>query len=42
VSGEKEDPILKMENHFRSGGIGNSEIIYVNLYPNQWGLVNKI
>jgi len=31
-----------MESHFSSAGIGKSKIIYMNLYPNRWSLVNKI
>ena len=30
----------KIENRFRSGGIGNSEIVNTHLYPNRWDLVN--
>jgi len=32
-------PILQMKNRFRSAGIGESGIIYIYLYPNQWALV---
>jgi len=31
-----------MENRFRLGGIGESKLIYMNLYPNRWILVNNI
>jgi hypothetical protein len=31
-----------LENRLWSGGTGNSEIIYMDLYPNQWDLVNEI
>ncbi len=31
-----------MENRFRLGGIGESKLIYMNLYPNRWILVNHI
>ena len=41
-SDEKSDSILEMENRFRSDGIGESEMVYVYLYPNQWDLVNQI
>ena len=34
-SGEKEDSILKMENRYGSGGIRESEIVWMRLYPNQ-------
>jgi hypothetical protein len=39
---EKSDSILEMENHFRSVGMGGSEIVYIDLYPNKWVLVNQI
>jgi hypothetical protein len=29
------DPILIMKNRFRSDGMGESEIVYTNLYPNR-------
>jgi len=38
----KYSSIMKMEKRIRSGGIGESEIVYMNLYPNRWGLVNQI
>jgi hypothetical protein len=31
-----------MENRFRSGGIGESEIGYTYLYPNPWPFSIKI
>jgi hypothetical protein len=30
-----------MEHCLRSGGIGEPEIVWMRLYPNQWGLVNN-
>jgi hypothetical protein len=33
---------MKMENRFRSVGIGESETVYIDLYLNRWVLVNKI
>jgi hypothetical protein len=30
----ESDSILNIDNHFRSGGIGESEIAYMDLYPN--------
>jgi len=41
MSGQKEDSILKMDNRFRSVGIGNSEIIYMHLYPSYWAFSIK-
>jgi hypothetical protein len=41
-AGQKEDSIKKMEKRFGPFGIGSSEIIYMDLYPNRWALVNKI
>ena len=41
-SDEKSDSILEIEYRFRSVEIGESEIAYMNLYPNRWDLVNKI
>jgi len=32
--------ILQMEDRFKSGGIGESEKVYMRLYPNRWDLVN--
>jgi len=37
---EKQDSTQQIENRFRSGGIGESEIVYTHLYPNRWYLVN--
>ena len=31
-----------MDNRFRSGGIGESETVYMYLYPNHGDLVNQI
>ena len=42
MSGSEEDSILKMENCFRSAGIGESEIGYLHLYPNRWVFSIKI
>jgi len=39
---EKSDSILQLENCFRSIGIGESAIIYMNLYLNKCVLVNKL
>jgi hypothetical protein len=36
VSDEQQDSIQKLENRFGSGGMGESEIVYVDLYPNRW------
>jgi len=33
---------LKMEARFGSVGIGESESVYMDLYPNRWVLVNHI
>ena len=33
-SDEKSDSILEMENRLRSVGMGASEIVYIDLYPN--------
>jgi len=41
-SDEKPGSILYMENRFKSGGIRESEIVYMNVYPNLWALVNQI
>jgi len=41
-SDEKPVSILYLENRFRSAGIGESEIVFIHLYPNQWALVNQI
>jgi hypothetical protein len=41
-SDEKSDSISEMESLFNSGGIGDSEIVYMDLYPNQWVLVNRM
>ena len=38
---EKSDSILKTENRFRSGGIGESELI-IHLYPDRSDLVKHI
>ncbi len=38
-SDEKPDSFLEVENRFRSAGIGESEIVYMNVYPNRWVLV---
>jgi hypothetical protein len=40
-SQEKEDVIMKIENSFGSIGYGNSEIICMHLYPNQWAFSIK-
>jgi len=42
MSDEKSDSIPIKENRFRSFGIGESEIVYMHLYPNRWDLVNQI
>ena len=39
-SDRDSDPIMQMENHFRSSGIGKSKKIYLHLYPFRWDLVN--
>ena len=39
---QKGDSILEIENRFRSTGMGASEIAYIDLYSNQWVLVNQI
>jgi hypothetical protein len=31
---------IRLENRFRSGGIGELEIVYMHLYPNRMDLVN--
>jgi hypothetical protein len=31
-----------MKTRFRSGGIGEPEIIYMDLYPNRWAFTIKI
>mgnify|MGYP000557045138 CR=1 FL=1 len=36
----KSDSIMLMENRFGSVGKGESEIIYMHLYPSRWDLVN--
>jgi len=41
-SARKSDSILKMENRFGSGGIGESAIGYTHPYPNRWVLSIKI
>ena len=33
---------LKMENRFSSGGIGETVIVSMKLYPNRWDLVKQI
>ncbi len=38
-SDEKPGSVLYIENRFRSAGIGDSEIVYMHLYPNRWALV---
>jgi hypothetical protein len=38
----KPHSIPKLENRFRSGGIGKSETVNIHLYPNRWVLVNQI
>jgi len=38
---DKSDVILKMDNRYRSIGIGSSKMIYMHLYPNRWDLVNN-
>ena len=40
-SDEKSVEVEESENRFRSIGIGSSEIIYVNVYPNRRDLVNQ-
>ena len=30
---------MKMDNRFRSGGIGELEIVSMDLYPNRWDFV---
>jgi len=40
-SEEKPSSVLYMENRFRPAGIGESEIVYMYLYPNRWGFVNQ-
>jgi hypothetical protein len=42
VSDEQQESIQRIQNRFRSGEIGDSEIVYVHLYTNRWGLVNQI
>jgi hypothetical protein len=49
LSGEQQDLIQKIENCFRSVGIGESDIAYMLsdiaymfLYPNRWVLVNRM
>jgi hypothetical protein len=42
LSGEQQDLIQKIENCFRSVGIGESDIAYMFLYPNRWVLVNRM
>ncbi len=37
-SDEKPGSIQYMENRFRSAGIGESEIVYMHVYPNRWAL----
>jgi hypothetical protein len=39
---ENRYEILEMENRYSSVGIGNSEIGYVDVYPNRWDLVKQI
>ena len=38
----KPDSILEIEKRFRSGEIGDSEALYIDLYPNRWDLVNQL
>ena len=38
-SDEKPGSILYMENLFRSAGMGESELVCMNLYPDRWVLV---
>ena len=40
-SGEKSGPILQFEVSSKSDVAGESEIVWMRLYPNQWGLVNN-
>jgi len=40
VSDEQQYSILRMENRFRSGGIGKLKKIYAHLYQNRWISVN--
>jgi hypothetical protein len=42
ASDEQQDSIQQLVNHFRPGGIGASEIVYMDLYPNLWVLVNRM
>ena len=41
VSGELQNSMQNIDNSFRSVGIGELEIVYAYLYPNQQDLVNK-
>jgi hypothetical protein len=38
----ESDLILQIENRFRPFGLGDSEVVYMDLYPNRWDLVNQI
>ena len=38
----ESDSILEMNDCFRSSGIGESELVYIDLYRNYGGLVNQI
>ena len=42
ASCEKSDSIQLVKLSFRTGGIGEQEIIYMDLYPNLWVLVNRL
>jgi len=33
---------IDVRANFRSVGMGESEIVFIDLYPNQWVLVNQI
>jgi len=42
VSDEQQDSIQQIDNRFRSNRMGESETVYMHLYPIRWGLVNQI
>ena len=41
-SDEKSYSIPYTKNRFRSVGVGESEIVNMDLYPNRWVLVNRM
>jgi hypothetical protein len=39
-SGEKSGSILQLKDSFNSDGTRDSKMVLMDLYPNQWDLVN--